>query len=152
MQETKRITKLLVDIYNGSPWIDVNLAGTLKKIDAGVAARKISPQWNSIWEIVNHLISWRLNVLQRVQDKIITAPDNNYFAPVEDVSEEAWQETIKKLGDSQQQWMKLLKKFKRKDLEKNYPSNGMSYYEHIQGVVQHDAYHLGQIVLLAKGL
>jgi hypothetical protein len=48
--------------------------------------------------------------------------------------------------------MKLLKKFKRKDLEKNYSSNGMSYYEHIQGIVQHDAYHLGQIVLLAKGL
>jgi uncharacterized damage-inducible protein DinB len=152
MQETKRITKLLVDIYNGSPWIDVNLAGTLKKIDAGVAARKISPQWNSIWEIVNHLISWRLNVLQRIQDEIITTPGNNYFAPVEDVSEDAWQETIKKLADSQQQWMKLLKKFKRKDLEKNYSSNGMSYYEHIQGIVQHDAYHLGQIVLLAKGL
>ena len=152
MRETKRITKLLVDIYNGSPWIDVNLSGTLKHITAGVAARKISPQWNSIWEIVNHLISWRLNVLQRVQDNVIATPANNYFSPIEDVSEAAWQETMKKLGDSQQQWMQLLKKFKKKDLEKNYPANGMSYYEHIQGIVQHDAYHLGQIVLLAKGL
>ena len=152
MKETKRITKLLVDIYDGSPWIDVNLAGTLEKINAGVAARKVSPQWNSIWEIVNHLISWRLNVLQRIQDKVITTPDNNYFAPIEDVSEEAWHSTVKKLGESQQQWMQVLKKFKKKNLEKNYPSNGMSYYEHIQGIIQHDAYHLGQIVLLAKGL
>ena len=35
-------------------------------------------------------------------------------------------------------------------MEKVYPNNGMSYYEHIQGIIQHDAYHLGQIVLLAK--
>jgi len=139
-------------MYKGSPWIDVNLAGTLKHINAGVAARKISPQWNSIWEIVNHLISWRLNVLQRVQDKVIVTPANNYFAPIEDMSEGAWQQTMERLEDSQQQWMKLLKKFKKKDLGKNYPSNGMSYYEHIQGIIQHDAYHLGQIVLLAKGL
>jgi uncharacterized damage-inducible protein DinB len=26
----------------------------------------------------------------------------------------------------------------------------MTYYEHIQGIIQHDAYHLGQIVLLSK--
>jgi hypothetical protein len=33
-----------------------------------------------------------------------------------------------------------------------YKSNGMTYYEYIHGVIQHDAYHLGQIVLLAKSL
>jgi uncharacterized damage-inducible protein DinB len=152
MKETKRITKLLDDIYQGSPWIDVNLTGALKNISAEQAAKKVSPQWNSIWEIVNHLISWRLNVLQRIQDEVIDSPANNYFTPVKDVSEEAWQNTLKKLEDSQQQWMLVLEKFKKKDLEKNYPANGMSYYEHIQGIIQHDAYHLGQIVLLAKGM
>lgn len=150
MKETKRITKLLKDLYQGSPWIDVNLMDTLKNISAEQAAKKVSPQWNTIWEIVNHLINWRLNVLQRIQDKTIASPADNYFSPVKNVSEEAWQNTLKKLEDSQEQWMLALKKFKKKDLEKNYPGNGMSYYEQIQGIVQHDAYHLGQIVLLAK--
>ena len=59
----KRITKLLDDIYDGSPWIDVNLTATLKKLSAVQAAKKVAPQWNTIWEIVNHLINWRLNVL-----------------------------------------------------------------------------------------
>ncbi len=152
MKETKRITKLLEDIYEGSPWIDVNLTDTLKNISAEQAAKKVSQQWNTIWEIVNHLINWRLNVLQRIQDKVLASPGDNYFAPVKDVSEEAWQNTLKRLEDSQQQWMLALKKFKKKDLEKTYSGNGMSYYEQIQGIVQHDAYHLGQIVLLAKGL
>ena len=63
MKEMKRITKLLDDIYDGSPWIDVNLTATLKKLSAVQAAKKVAPQWNTIWEIVNHLINWRLNVL-----------------------------------------------------------------------------------------
>lgn len=67
-----------------------------------------------------------------------------------DASEEAWLNTLDKLEDSQEQWRLVLKKLKKKDLEKTYPANGMSYYEHIQGIVQHDAYHLGQIVILAK--
>ena len=150
MKEAKRIAKLLDDIYQGSPWIDVNLTGTLENITVEQAAKKISPQWNTIWEIVNHLISWRLNVLERIQKKVMASPADNYFAPVKHETEEAWQNTLKKLEDSQQQWMLVLKKFKGKDLEKNYPTNGMSYYEHIQGIIQHDAYHLGQIVLLAK--
>ncbi|WP_235811010.1 DUF1572 domain-containing protein [Aequorivita aquimaris] len=36
------------------------------------------------------------------------------------------------------------------DFEKEYPTNKHSYYKHIHGIIQHDAYHLGQIVLLAK--
>ena len=152
MKETKRIAKLLHDIYHGSPWIDVNLAGILTNISAGQAAKKVAPQWNTIWEIVNHLISWRLNVLQRIQDKVIASPAHNYFTPVKDISEEAWQNTLKKLDDSQQQWMLVLKKVKKKDLEKEYHGNGRSYYDHIQGIIQHDAYHLGQIVLLAKAV
>lgn len=150
MKEMKRITKLLDDIYGGSPWIDVNLLDTLKNLTAEQAARKVAPQWNTIWEIINHLINWRLNVLQRIQDKTIASPADNYFAPVREVSDEAWLNTLDKLEDSQEQWRLALKKFKKKDLEKNYPANDMSYYDHIQGIVQHDAYHLGQIVLLAK--
>ena len=37
-----------------------------------------------------------------------------------------------------------------KDFEKIYPGNQLNYYEHIHGIIHHDIYHLGQIVLLAK--
>lgn len=150
MKELKRIGRLMDDLYEGSPWIDVNLSTTLKNLTAEQAAKKVNPQWNTVWEIVNHLINWRLNVLQRIQDKTVASPADNYFAPVREVSAEAWQNTLDKLEDSQEQWRQVLKKFKKKDLEKSYPTNGMSYYDHIQGIIQHDAYHLGQIVLLAK--
>ena len=51
---------------------------------------------------------------------------------------------------TQSDWTGFLQKMKKEELEKMYASNGMTYYEHINGILQHDSYHLGQIVLLSK--
>ncbi len=152
MQETDRIIKLFEDLYDGSPWIDVTLIGTLENVTAEQASWRVLPNRNTIWEIVNHLISWRLNVLQRVQGKVLITPDNNYIAVIEDVSPAAWADTLQQLKGSQQQWVDFLKTFREDDFEKIYPNNSMTYYEHIHGIIQHDAYHLGQIVILAKSV
>ncbi len=151
MKETKRIEKLFEDLYDGEPWIGVSIFDTLKGISAEQAAKKITPHWNSIWEIVNHIIYWRLNVLKRVHGEVIVSPENNYFEKISDTSEAEWKNTLKRLEDSQQQWIAFLKKFRERDFENIYKNNGLSYYEHVHGIIQHDAYHLGQIVLLAKG-
>jgi uncharacterized damage-inducible protein DinB len=143
------IRKLFNDLYQGDPWIGVNLVDSLNKISPQNANQKAG-EHNSIWEILNHLISWRLNVLERVQDKIMTTPEDNYFSPVKDDSEKAWKAAIKKLEDSQVKWIGFLESCNEKDLEKKYRPNDMNYYEHIHGIMQHDAYHLGQINLLVK--
>ncbi len=150
MKETARIARLFEDLYNGSPWIDVTLLPNLQQLTARQASRRIYKNWNTIWEITNHLISWRENVLQRVQGKIIKSPPDNYVSPVTDHSPEAWAATLQRLDASQKKWIDFLKNFKSADFELVYPPNGHSYYTHIQGILQHDAYHLGQIVLMAK--
>ena len=150
MKETDRIIKLFEDLYNGESWIGVNIVSTLENISAKQAAKKITVDRNSIWEITNHIISWRLNVLQRVKGKTIVSPDNNYFEPVKDTSESAWKNTLEQLKISQLQWIDFLTTVDANDFEKVYPNNAMTYYENILGIVQHDAYHLGQITLLSK--
>ncbi|HXS58796.1 MAG TPA: DinB family protein [Hanamia sp.] len=150
MKESVRISKLFEDLYDGSPWIDVTLMGTLKNISAEKAARKIAPDRNSIWQILNHIISWRNNVLQRVQGEVIISPDDNYFTPVAGTSEKAWRQALQNLEDSELRWIDFLKKIDESQFERIYPRNEMTFYEHIQGILQHDAYHLGQIVLLSK--
>lgn len=152
MKEALRINKLFRDLYDGHPWIDVTLLGTLKNLSAKQSSKKISSQWNTIWEIVNHLISWRLNVLQRVRGQVLITPDTNYVVPVENTSETAWQQTLLRLEESQKQWEIFLKDSSDNDFSKKYPANAFTHYEHIHGILQHDAYHLGQIVLLSKAL
>ena len=150
MKETKRIRKTFESIYTGTPWLEITLADTLKDITAEQAAKKAGENVNSIWEITNHIISWRKNILQRVNGEVIETPEHNYFMHVADTSDKAWQKTLLALEGSQHQWISFLKELKKEDFKKIHPKGNYTYYDLIQGIMQHDVYHLGQIVLLAK--
>ena len=150
MTETARLQKLFRDLYAGKPWLEVTLVETLSNINAQQAAYKPDTNWNSIWEITNHLIAWRENVLERVKGKTLQTPEDNYFTYVIDTSDIAWQLTLKKLQESQESWLAFLGEMSDADLETKYPLNQHSYADHIHGILQHDAYHLGQMVILIK--
>jgi len=149
MSELARLKKLLSDHFDGSPWLDVSIMDTLKNISASQAAKK-TDHVNSIWQIVNHMIAWRETNLKRLKDEMVAAPENNFIEEIKDTSEEAWQATLKKLERSQHNILSFVSTATDAMLEKVYITNGFSYYEHLQGILQHDAYHLGQIVLLKK--
>ncbi|HMJ48300.1 MAG TPA: DinB family protein [Ferruginibacter sp.] len=152
MKERKRIAKLFKELYAGDPWIDVTIINVLQNITPEDAVRKVLPPLNSIWEIVAHMVSWRENVLKRVKGKIMKSPADNYFSPLTDTSPAAWKALLKKLDASQTKWINLLRKFNEKEFSTIYPPNNRNYYGNIHGIIQHDAYHLGQIVILAKAL
>ena len=150
MKETSRLIEVFEAAYNGSPWLDVTIVDTLSELSASEAGKKITANQNSIWEIVNHLIAWRINVLQRMSGEIVKSPSHNYFQSVKDTSEKEWKQTLRELGNSQQQWIDFLKNLNVDDFDKVYPPNNITYYGHVLGILQHDAYHLGQIILLSK--
>ena len=150
MSESIRISNLYQSIYNGNPWLEVTLAHTLENVTAEQANRKINPNLNTIWEIVNHLIQWRRNILRRVEGETVLTPDHNYFVPILDPSEAAWEQSLQSLAKSQELWNAFFESFDDSDLAKIYVNNGHTFYEHIHGIIQHDVYHLGQIVILKK--
>jgi len=141
---------LLRDLYDGEDtFLDVSLLGTLTAIDAEQAAKKPAGA-NSIWEIANHIIAWRENILKRISGAEIITPEHNYFMPIVDQSESAWRQTLESLRESQRHWDEFLANFPDDALSGVYPKNGMTHYRHIHSLIQHDAYHLGQIVMLAR--
>ncbi|MCZ4320160.1 DinB family protein [Aequorivita viscosa] len=150
MNESRRIQTLFTDLYHGHPWLDVTLQDTLGKITSEQAAQHPIKDGNSIWEIVNHIIAWRQNVLRRVQGEVLEIPENNYIEQIIDTSDEAWQKTLETLETTQKEWLYFLSTFNEANFINEYPPNNLTYYQHIHGIIQHDAYHLGQIVLLAK--
>lgn len=150
MKENQRLKKLFKDHFDGAPWIDVQIRTSLEGMDPKDAARHIHGL-NSVWQIVHHMTSWRETILQRIQGKHIPSPANNYFIEVKDTSSKAWSNTLKKLLLSQGKLMDHLSEEIKGADEK--PGNGSyTHYELLQGLLQHDAYHLGQIVLIRKML
>jgi len=149
MTEQQHLGALFQNLYNGHPWIDVTLTGVLENIPAEKAQQRVG-HCNTIWEIVVHMIRWRENVLQRVQGAVLKTPANNYIEPISDTSDDAWGNTLRALESSQSAWLDFLKNLNLAELDKPYPVSGLTYYEHIHGILQHDSYHLGQIVLLSR--
>lgn len=96
------------------------------------------------------MIAWRWNVLKRVQGEVIKTPDPNYFLPVSDSSDAAWEETKKLMMASEQALLNFFEHAADKEYDKIYPVSNMSYRDLIHGIIQHDAYHLGQVVMLSK--
>ena len=150
MEETKRISKLFSDLYDGDAWIDVTIVGTLKNVNSGQAFSRPIANLNTIWEIINHLISWRETVLKRMNGEIVEEPKNNFFEQIKNNSQEAWSAILKRFEESQQKWLEFLSKFNDQDIGKFYVQSKYTYYDLIHGILQHDAYHLGQVVLLKK--
>ena len=111
---------------------------------------KHHPKLRSPWEIVNHIISWRETVLKRINGENIESPDDNYFSFIRDRSENSWQKTKERFRESQIKWLKTIKKFKSRDLDAKHDFSTFSNYELVLGILQHDAYHLGQIRLMKK--
>ena len=116
--ENNRISKLFRDLYDGNPWIDINIVSVLSDLNESEAARKIFPDWNSSWEIVNHMIEWRKTVLKRLEGEAIESPKHNYFLPVKDTTAEAWQITLEQLKSSQLLWLEYIGNIKVRTLIK----------------------------------
>jgi len=150
VKESQRLVAEYEKLFDGSAWIDVNIVDTLKPLSAAQASSKPFRNANSIWQIVNHLVSWREAILKRLKDETVTAPANNFFEPVKDISETAWRKTMDRLEQSQVAWVEAIKASDDAWLEKIWKPGMQSRYELVQGILQHDCYHLGQIVLLKK--
>lgn len=149
MTNIQHINKLLKDHYNGDPWIDITITGTLKTLTAKQASLKLK-ELNSVWQIVNHMISWRCALIARVKDKPAAHPDNNFISEVKNTTPKAWKDTFKNFEKSQKDIIAFLGKQKDSHLEKISPASGYSYYELVMAIIIHDTYHLGQIVLIKK--
>lgn len=150
MNEQQRLTALFKNLFNGDPWLDITILGTLSQVSPQKAALKPGYGGNSIWEIVNHMISWRHVILKRIQGEPKNTPEHNYFLPVDDTSDSAWSDTLEKFDASQQIWLDYLATVDESELNRNYQGSPYSIYDLIHGIIQHDAYHLGQLTLLAK--
>lgn len=150
MQLTEHLAASVEALYNGKPWLDVTFREHLSRISAGEAVQGINGS-NCIWQIVNHIIFWH----QRVERYMHNEPPEkdgdlpDFYMP-ENHGEENWQATLHRLEHSFEQMAGSIRNFPEKELFDTFPGTDKQAIYYLQGVAEHDAYHLGQIVLLRK--
>lgn len=144
-------------IHQGKGWIGVNFENKvqgLSDIDFFAQVKGM----HSIAEIISHLTTWRVETILKIKtgEGSITDDDPRNWKSNEDLRKVGKDEILRKHAESLSKLLGLLKE-KNDDFlnEIYYDTDFKSNYRYdflIQGMLQHDIYHLGQIALLIKCL
>jgi len=149
--EINRIVKQFEGLQHGECWIGNNFKATLHDLDAAKAAKTITPGGNSIWLLTAHIIYWRTTAVNRLTGSTNPPPFKDFTLPNE-LNEASWKQTLHDFEAVYHSLRTALHNIKDEQLDKPSPRQGQSFYQLILGVLQHDAYHLGQMMLLKKSI
>ena len=149
--EINRIAKQFAALQHGDCWIGINFKEALQGIDATQAAKKITGNSNSIWMLVSHLVYWRSRVVNRLGGSDNPPPFKDFKLP-DELNDASWKQTLLDFEAAYHSLRTALLNMRDEQLDKPSPREGQTYYQLISGCLQHDAYHLGQIVFIKNNL
>ncbi len=153
MTEQKQIEgliKRLEIVYQGAPWYGNNILSSLQKLEADQVNTRVATGKKSIAEILRHIVAWRQFLLEHLKGNDTYRIELNSEIDWPPVANLSWPELLEELDNSQQEIIAKLKT--KEDLWlKEIVKVGQHEFNFrflVEGVIQHDIYHLGQINLL----
>lgn len=150
MRESERIADQLKRAFEGEAWHGPSLLDILKDVTAAQAAARPIPGAHSIWEIVLHIAVWESVCCRRLAGDRAEPSDEEDWPPVNNTGEAAWQATKAQLVEGHQKLRQAIARLDESQFEEPILPGMSSVYVTVQGTVQHDLYHAGQIAILKK--
>jgi len=143
--------------YDGDPWHGLSITAVLDGINAEAAAQRPIPGAHNIWELVLHMATWTREVASRVRGADAKNPPEDWPAPKFGGGEAAWKAARDDLAAAQKELEQAVAALKPDDLlrwigDQRDPSlgTGLPVGTVVRGLMQHHAYHEGQISLLKR--
>jgi uncharacterized damage-inducible protein DinB len=150
MSQTEIIIDQLNRAFEGEAWHGPALMEILEGVDAKTAAARPISTAHSTWELVLHLAGWEHVVTKRLHGEKGTLSDAENFPHLTDVSEKAWRDAVQSLRRTHDVLLKTVSSLTDAQLSGPVPGKDYDVQFMLHGVVQHAAYHGGQIALLKR--
>ena len=147
--EINRILKQFAELQHGDHWTDNSFKEVLHGVDADNAMKTIDGKTNSIWQLVAHVTYWRTLVVNRLTGTNNPPPFQDFLLP-NNCNEESWRQALHDFESAYHLLRNAIHHFNEENLYKPSPKKEQTFYELMLGCLQHDAYHLGQMMLLKK--
>jgi uncharacterized damage-inducible protein DinB len=140
------------EIYNGDPWLGESFMGKLEDVTEKEAFTQPIHNVHSIAELVAHVIYWRSPIIKKLKGEKnyvgkMDSPEN--WLTLEELKAKGWTTLLEEFEQSQTELVALLRTAKPQFYLEDYKP-GVSWFTMVEGVVQHDVYHLGQLALVKK--
>jgi len=152
MSEIHRILDQLDRGFSGDAWHGPSLMTVLDGVSAEDASKHPIRGAHSIWELVHHIGSWNTISQHRLAGEDVKVTPERDWPPVWEVSDTAWKRALEDLVESHRRLRESVKEFSDEQLGTKATGPDYTCYVVLQGMVQHDLYHAGQIVMLKKAL
>lgn len=139
----------LKSVFEGRPWYGEPVMDILTRIDASTAIKQCDGR--SIILYVRHMIAWRdyaLRQLRGESDFRIELGSEADWPREASCTEEDWTLVINALKINQLELIAAVEAFDDARWSEPVPGRKFSFEFMVNGVVQHDVYHLGQLRLL----
>jgi uncharacterized damage-inducible protein DinB len=147
MNESERIADQLHRAFHEGAWHGPSVKQALEGVTAGTALAKPIPSAHSVWELVHHLTAWVTEADATVRGKPYESlKDEKDWPPVTEISSQAWEQALARLEQAEASLEESVRFFPPDKLG----DGDRSCYYLVHGIVQHNLYHAGQIVLIKK--
>jgi uncharacterized damage-inducible protein DinB len=149
----QHVLKLLQETFDGDPWHGRSLKALLSEVTPEMALKKPNAESHSIAELVYHLVTWREFTISRLQPQ--EGKDTHYFEsidwrPLDLTKTQTWEEGLQLLEQSRQRVLAVLEEFNDSILQETVAERKYKFKVLLYGLVQHEAYHAGQIAYAMK--
>jgi uncharacterized damage-inducible protein DinB len=152
------LAELLRKGHSSDPWHGPATADLLAGLSPSMAAARPVANGHSIWEIVLHMTGWQREVARRLGGAAPGLPDEGDWPVPPESSGGAWDRAKTELRESLEQLADAMSALSEQDLESRIGTSsrplgtGVTKAETVIGMLQHNAYHSGQIAILIKAL
>ena len=151
---TAQIAEQLRRAFDGSAWHGPSMLELLEDVDAETAAAKPIPNVHSIWELVLHTAVWDRAVRRRIGGQTTQPKGKKNFPPVPKsgsaAKQAAWRKTVSLLTRTHADLIRAVSALPEERLRDHAPGTRYDISFMLQGVLQHELYHAGQIAILKK--
>jgi hypothetical protein len=147
------VVRLLDQAYDRPSWHGTNLRGSLRRVTAGQAAWRPSPDRHNIWEIAVHAAYWKYTAWRRLSGATrgsFPLKGSNWFKRPVELSDTAWRTDLALLDEMHRVLRDAVGKLPASSLGRMPKGSKVSNFALLSGVAAHDLYHAGQIQLLKR--
>ncbi len=150
MKVLGKIIDNLDTVFRGDAWHGPSVMEIINSLPIEKVVQKKEFSNQTIPQHIFHLMAYRKFVIEKLNDNIHysleTEEDN--WGNENDINPKNFSILIEKLKKSHFELIKTLENLDDDILEKGVPGEHYNYYKLLNGLIQHDTYHLGMIWVL----
>jgi uncharacterized damage-inducible protein DinB len=150
-REILLLAEQIKETYEGDPWFGRNMKTLLAEVKDSMAFEMPNDQ-HSILELVWHMVTWREFIISRLRHE---ETDLRYFEVndwrvLDHADKSLWHQGLQRLQETQQELAVLMQQQNDAILSQRVEGREYDFRKLLNGIIQHDIYHTGQIAYLTK--